>query len=109
VADKQADVSYQQWGLPHCLREDCEKNSSVRQGFAIRKKGIMFRIANPNERNKPSAFVIVSLRTIQHCRQINAFWIVRKLTMTDAVEMRSVIANAVKQSSSMEPMTRNPF
>jgi hypothetical protein len=30
-------------------------------------------------------FVIGSLRTIRNCRQINAFWIVRKLTMTDAV------------------------
>jgi hypothetical protein len=31
-----------------------------------------------------SVFVIVSLRTIQNCRQINDFWIVRKLTMTNA-------------------------
>jgi hypothetical protein len=37
------------------------------------------RNPNPNHRN-----VIASSRTIRNCLQINAFLIVRKLTMTDA-------------------------
>jgi hypothetical protein len=36
-------------------------------------------------RKNPTVFVIVSLRTIQNRRQTNDFWIVRKLTMKNAV------------------------